>query len=130
MHHFLSPDKLLYIPLNLISKVNLKTLGFLRGKQRTINIEYNNESLAFAITWSQKVMTGFGNPKATLEFFNILKKKLPSNIVEEPIIEKHWDYYLLLFGLLIGYTIGGILPILFCAGMGFLIGKGINKLTK
>ncbi len=131
MHHFFGPDKLLYIPLNAISKMNFKTLGFLRSSQRAIHLEYDNRSIVFAITYVQKFMTDFDGPKETINFFELLKKKIPKGIIDETVISsKYWDYYLLLAGLVIGYIIGGVLPILFCAGLGFLIGKGINKLTK
>jgi len=131
MHHFFGPDKLLYIPLNAISRMNFKTLGFLRGAQRAISLEYDNKSIIFAITYVQTFMTGFGGPKETMDFFKLLKEKLPKCTVDETVISiKYWDYYLLLAGLLIGYIIGGILPILLCIVLGFLIGKVINKLTK
>ena len=131
MHHLFSSDKLLYIPLNAISKMNFKTLGFFRSAQRAICLEYDNKSITFAITYVQKFMTGAGGSKKTIDFFELLKEKLPKAIVDETAIStKSWDYYLLLAGLLIGFIIGGVLPVLFCAGLGFLIGKGINKLMK
>jgi len=135
MHHFFGPDKLLYIPLNTISRMNFKNLGFLRGSRRAISLEYDNKSILFAITYVQKFMTGFGGPKETVHFFELLKEKLPNNIIDEAVISaKSWDYYLLLAGGVIGYfmsgIIGGVLLILLGAVLGFLIGKMINKLTK
>ena len=67
-HHFFGPDKLLYIPLNAISKMNFKTLGFLRSSQKAINLEYGNHSIMFGIGSIQQFMTGFGGPEETQLF--------------------------------------------------------------
>lgn len=131
MHHLLSPDKLLYIPLNAISRMNFKNLGFLRGNQTAIRLEYDTTSLVFAITFVQKFGTGFSGPKETIAFFEVLKEKLPDCMIDETVIPAQcWDYYLLLAGLLIGFMIGGVLPVILCAGLGFFTGTLINKLTK
>ena len=82
MHHFFGPDKLLYIPLNTISGITLKNLGLLRGFQRAIHLEYENKSIVFAITYVQKIMTGFAGPTATMRFFELLKEKLPDYALE------------------------------------------------
>lgn len=130
-HHFFGPDKLLYIPLTAISKMNFNTLGFLRGAQKAIRLEYDNKSIVFAITYVKKFMTGFGGPKGTTDFFEVLKKKFPDCVVDEYVIPaKNWDYYLFLVGLVIGYMIGGLLPIMLCAASGFFIGKAVNKYIK
>ena len=135
MHHFFGPDKLLYIPFDTISGMNFANLGFMRGSQRAICLEYDNKSILFAITAVQNFMTGFSGPRETIHFFEVLKEKLPNCIIDEMGTSvKSWDYYLLLAGLVIGYLIsgiiGGVLVILFGAVLGFLIGKIINKLTK
>jgi len=137
-HHFFSPDKLLYIPLTALSRMNFKILGFLlRGAQRAINLEYSNKSILFAITGGQKPWTGISDPKETIDFFEILKKKLPNCIIDETgISSKAWDYNLSLVGGFIGIFfifIGGIwfiwfIPLGYVSG--FLIGKIINKFTK
>lgn len=143
IHPFYGPDTLLYIPLNAISGMNFKTLGFLfRGAQRAIGLEYNNKSILFAITFVQRPWTGLSDPTKTIEFFEILKKKLSNcSIDETEISTKTWDYNLSLKGISIGFLIGifsamigGALFFLLFSSLGyvsgFLIGKIINKLTK
>jgi len=137
MHPFFGPDTLLYNPLNTISRINFRTLGFLRGSQRAICLEYDNKSILFAITGSQKPWTGISDPKETIDFFEILKKKIPSCIIDETGISiKAWDYNLSLAGGFIGILFiyfGGILfiwviPLGYI--LGFYIGKMINKFSK
>ncbi|MGA2917599.1 PH domain-containing protein [Methanoregula sp.] len=138
IHSSFGPSEFLYIPLNAISRMNFKTLGFLRSGQRAISLEYDNKSILFSITYVQKYLTSIGGPKETLKFYMLLKEKLPEFIVDETNISiKAWDHYLLLAGLLAGGLIGcffagigGILFSLPSAGFGFLLGKIINKLTK
>jgi len=131
MHHFFSPDTLLYIPLNAILRVNLQTLGFLRGAQRAIQLEYDHESIMFGITQIQKFMSGSAGSKETVEFFELLKEKLPRGTVDETVIEtSSWDFYLFLAGLLIGYTIGGASLSLLCAVLGALFGNVLNRSTR
>ena len=116
MHHFFGPDKLLNIPLNAISRMNFKTLGFLRGAQKAISLEYHNTSILFAFPYVQPYWRGISDPEKTLDFYQLLKGKLPKHVVDETDISiKYWDYYLLLAGLLIGYIMSGVLLILYCS---------------
>ena len=138
LYHFFSPAKLLPIPLNTISGMNFRILRFLfRGAQRAISLEYDNKSILFAITGGQKPWTGISNPKESIDFFEILKKKLPTcNIDETDISIKAWDYNLSLAGGFIGIFFVFICGILFIWTIplgyvsGFLIGKVINKFSK
>ncbi|MGA2916927.1 PH domain-containing protein [Methanoregula sp.] len=139
MHHFFGPDKLLYIPLNAISKMNFKTLGFLRNAEKAISLEYDNTSIIFAIAYVQKPFIGLSEPTKTLDFYTLLKEKLPECTTDETDIPtKNWDNYLSLGGMVIGSIIGvitggfigGLLMIFLFGVIGNIIGKIINKLTK
>jgi hypothetical protein len=143
LQYYLSSPKLLYIPLNAISGMEFKNLGFLRGSQRAINLKYNNESIIFLITYFQRRNTGLGWPSETLDFYRLLKKKLPGQFPEfihnEPeILTKYWDYYLIfpgivigsIIGLIVGGFIGGLLGIILFGATGNIAGKIINKFSK
>jgi hypothetical protein len=123
--------------------MNFKTLGFLfRGAQRAICLEYDNKSILFAITFVQRPWTGISDPIRTIEFFEILKKKISNCSVDETgISTKIWDYKLSLAGMSIGFflgfflaMIGGALFFLLFLSLGyisgFLIGKIVNKFSK
>lgn len=80
MHHCFGPDKLLYIPLDMVSGMNFTRLGIMRGFQKAICLAYDNKSILFAITAVQNIMTGFCGPRETMQFFELLKKKLPEHV--------------------------------------------------
>ena len=142
LYHFFNPAEFLSIPLNDISRLNFKILGFLlKGAQRVICLEYNNKSILFGITYDQNRWRSLSDPKETLDFFGILKKKLPDCIIDETgISTKAWDYNLSIAGAVIGFFIafsligiGGILVCLLIPlgyVLGFFTGKIVNKLTK
>ena len=139
MFHFFGPAKLLYIPLNDISKINFKTLGLMRSAQKSVCLEYDKTSIIFAISPEQKYVLGLSDPTKTLNFYMLLKEKLPHCILDKEVISaKAWDYYLSLVGLPIGLIIGamiagniGALVMMAIFGViGNIIGKMINKFTK
>ena len=139
LQYYFGQAKLLYIPLNAISGMNFKNLGFLRGSQRAISLKYDNTSVIFLITYVQGHITGLGEPSETFDFYRLLKEKLPECSIDETNIStEYWDYYLSLAGLVIGsilgFSIGGfigaLLGIVLFGALGTIIGKILNKLTK
>jgi hypothetical protein len=128
LHHFFSPDQIVYISFSSISKINLKKFGFLRGGQMVIELTCGSQSILFNVTYIQKIMTGLGGPQSTEDFIGLLRQKVPTGVINENTVPiKQYDYYLLLMGLAIGLIMGGVLPIIIFAVVGFLIGKLLNK---
>lgn len=136
-HYFFQPDKMFYLPLDLISKINIRKLSFFRSAPRAIECNYNNKSILFAIgQHSSKIVDsarlGIPSPSSTIGLFKFLKTKLKNAIVEnEEVLTKSWDIYLIMVGIFIGgYVVGGIIPILIFAGIGNLVGLGLNRMLK
>ena len=136
MHHVFSPDKMFYLPLELISKVNFKILGFSRAKAQAIEIKYSKGKITFAISLGQRMVSSIAwsisDPEETAKFLNLLKNKLGKKIVDETEVKlRNFDYYLCLIGALIGgFIINGLLPSLILGIIGYLIGKIFNRLFK
>ena len=138
LQYYSGPTKLLYIPLNAISGMTFKNLGIMRGSQRAISLEYNNNSIVFLLSHSQYI-TGLSDPNETLDFYKLLKEKLPECRVDETYIPTDFrDYYLflaslvigLIIGSIIGGFIGGLLGIFLFGAIGGIVGKLINTQGK
>ncbi len=136
-HYFFKPDKMFYLPLDLISKINIRKLSLFRSASRAIECKYNNQTILFAIgkESSKKIDSArFGIPSSsnTIRLFKFLKIKLKTAIIEnKEISTKSWDVYLIIIGIFIGsYIIGGIIPTLIFVGIGNLVGLGLNRILK
>ena len=135
IYHFLGPAKLLYIPLNAISGMNFKSLGFLFRVAKAICLGYNNTSIIFLID-EQKFTLDLSVSTETETFYTLLKEKLPKNAVDEtgaPTI--YWEYYLpaagmiiaLIFGAIIAGIIGFLVTMLLFPVISMIVDKIINR---
>ncbi len=132
-HYFFKPDKMFYLPLDLISKINIRKLSLFGSASRAIECNYSNKSILFAIgKESSKIIDSARFGSNTIELFKFLKIKLKNAIVEnKEISTKSWDVYLIIVGIFIGsYVIGGIIPTLIFVGIGNLVGLGLNRILK
>ncbi len=122
-----------YLPLDLISKINIRKLSLFGSASRAIECNYSNKSILFAIgKESSKIIDSARFGSNTIELFKFLKIKLKNAIVEnKEISTKSWDVYLIIVGIFIGsYVIGGIIPTLIFVGIGNLVGLGLNRILK
>jgi hypothetical protein len=75
-HHFFSPDKIISIPLAIISKADIQKFGLLRSNQTAIRIKCGEKYILFGITYIQKIATGLTDAVETMKFLEKLKEKL------------------------------------------------------
>ncbi|MCX6663395.1 MAG: hypothetical protein NTZ75_04035 [Euryarchaeota archaeon] len=77
LHRALGSDQLMYIPFARITKASFSSAKGLRSGRKAIEITYGDKSINFGIA----AFLGRTSNKATSDFFEGLKKKLPGHVI-------------------------------------------------